>query len=159
MENISYMDNEATVTGLTYTSDLDEQARPATASDAPKMTAEGVSVFYNDKQALDNVSIDIFSQQITALIGPSGCGKTTFLRCLNRMNDVIDKCRVTGRITLDREDIYAPKIDVVSLRKQVVTNLHGFPILFIIHESEIRAGWLRRNFAKYPSAFCEAGIS
>lgn len=119
MENISYMDNEATVTGLTYTSDLDEQARPATASDAPKMTAEGVSVFYNDKQALDNVSIDIFSQQITALIGPSGCGKTTFLRCLNRMNDVIDKCRVTGRITLDKEDIYAPKIDVVSLRKQV----------------------------------------
>ena len=84
-----------------------------------KMTAEGVSVFYGDKQALDDISIDIHSKQITALIGPSGCGKTTFLRCLNRMNDVVDGCRITGRITMDGEDIYAPKVDVVSLRGQV----------------------------------------
>ena len=99
------------------------QERPViVSSDAGmdiKMTAEGVSVFYGDKQALDDISIDIHSKQITALIGPSGCGKTTFLRCLNRMNDVVDGCRITGRITMDGDDIYAPKVDVVSLRGQV----------------------------------------
>ena len=84
-----------------------------------KMTAEGVSVFYGAEQALDDINIDIHSKQITALIGPSGCGKTTFLRCLNRMNDVIDGCRVNGRISLDGEDIYAPSVDVVSLRSHV----------------------------------------
>jgi len=84
-----------------------------------KMTAEGVSVFYGDKQALDDIHINIPSRKITALIGPSGCGKTTFLRCLNRMNDVVDNCRITGRITMDGADIYAPNVDVVSLRGQV----------------------------------------
>ncbi|MCG6899814.1 MAG: phosphate ABC transporter ATP-binding protein PstB [Gammaproteobacteria bacterium] len=84
-----------------------------------KMTAEGVSVFYGEEQALDDINIDIHSKQITALIGPSGCGKSTFLRCLNRMNDVIDGCRITGRIALDGEDIYAPSVDVVSLRSHV----------------------------------------
>ncbi len=84
-----------------------------------KMTAEGVSVFYGAEQALDDISIDIHSKQITALIGPSGCGKSTFLRCLNRMNDVIDGCRVNGRITLDGEDVYAPSVDVVSLRSHI----------------------------------------
>jgi len=83
------------------------------------MTAEGVSVFYGEEQALDDINIDIHSKQITALIGPSGCGKSTFLRCLNRMNDVIDGCRITGRIALDGEDIYAPSVDVVSLRSHV----------------------------------------
>jgi phosphate transport system ATP-binding protein len=120
MGNISYMDNEATVTGLIFNPDLDEQAKVTLlAGDIPKVTATGVSVYYNDKQALNDVSIDIYSRQITALIGPSGCGKTTFLRCLNRMNDVIDNCRVTGRITLDEENIYSPNIDVVSLRSRV----------------------------------------
>ena len=92
------------------------------ASDASreiKMTAEGVSVFYGTEQALDDINIDIHSKQITALIGPSGCGKSTFLRCLNRMNDVIDGCRVSGRIVLDGEDIYAPSVDVVSLRSHI----------------------------------------
>jgi phosphate transport system ATP-binding protein len=84
-----------------------------------KMTAEGLSVFYGEEQALDDINIDIHSKQITALIGPSGCGKSTFLRCLNRMNDVIDGCRVSGRITLDGEDIYAPSVDVVSLRSHI----------------------------------------
>ena len=84
-----------------------------------KMAAQGVDVFYGDKQALDDISIDIHSKQITALIGPSGCGKTTFLRCLNRMNDVVDSCRITGNITMDGEDIYAPGVDVVSLRGRV----------------------------------------
>lgn len=84
-----------------------------------KMTAEGVSVFYGAEQALDDININIHSKQITALIGPSGCGKSTFLRCLNRMNDVIDGCRVNGRITLDGEDIYAPSVDVVSIRSHI----------------------------------------
>ena len=93
--------------------------RKSTSSPDIKMTAEGVSVFYGEKQALDDISIDIHNRKITALIGPSGCGKSTFLRCLNRMNDVVDGCRITGRITMDGEDIYAPGIDVVTLRGQV----------------------------------------
>lgn len=83
------------------------------------MCAESVNVFYGNTQALYDVSIDIKQQQITALIGPSGCGKSTFLRCLNRMNDVIESCKITGQITLNKEDIYAPNIDVVSLRKKI----------------------------------------
>ena len=81
--------------------------------------ADNVNVFYGNTQALHDVSIDIQEQQITALIGPSGCGKSTFLRCINRMNDVIDGCKITGQITLNKEDIYAPSIDVVSLRRKV----------------------------------------
>ena len=76
--------------------------------------ADNVNVFYGKNQALYDVSIDIQEQEITALIGPSGCGKTSFLRCINRMNDVIDTCSITGQITLNNDDIYAPNIDVVS---------------------------------------------
>jgi phosphate transport system ATP-binding protein len=85
----------------------------------PKMTARGVSVFYGDKKAIDDVSIDINREHVTAFIGPSGCGKSTFLRCLNRMNDTIPSARVEGRIELDGEDIYDPKMDVVQLRARV----------------------------------------
>jgi len=83
------------------------------------MRADNVNVFYDKTQALFDVSIDIEEQQITALIGPSGCGKSTFLRCLNRMNDVIDTCVITGQIALNGDDIYAPNVDVVSLRRKV----------------------------------------
>ena len=86
---------------------------------AIKMRGENVDVFYGAKQALFGVSIDINEKEVTALIGPSGCGKSTFLRCLNRMNDTIDICSVKGRITLDNEDVYDPKIDVVELRARV----------------------------------------
>jgi phosphate transport system ATP-binding protein len=89
------------------------------AGHTPKVAASNVNVFYGEKQALLDVSIDIYCRQVTALIGPSGCGKSTFLRCLNRMNDVVDGCRVTGTILLDGGDIYAPEIDVVSLRSRV----------------------------------------
>jgi phosphate transport system ATP-binding protein len=65
------------------------------------------------------VNLNVRENTVTALIGPSGCGKSTFLRCLNRMNDTIDSCRVTGKITLDNEDIYDPEIDVVELRARV----------------------------------------
>ena len=83
------------------------------------MRADNVNVFYGKTQALHDVSIDIQKQQVTALIGPSGCGKSTFLRCLNRMNDVIDECSITGQITLGKQDIYAPNIDVVALRRKI----------------------------------------
>src|SRR3954451_3214615 len=86
---------------------------------APKMTAKGVSVFYGDKQALKNVSINIHDDRVTAFIGPSGCGKSTFLRCLNRMNDTIPSARVSGRIELDGEDITTSSMDVVQLRARV----------------------------------------
>ena len=84
-----------------------------------RMEAKGVSVFYDDKQALFDVDIEIPKNEITSLIGPSGCGKSTFLRCLNRMNDTIDGCRVEGKILLDGYDIYKKKVDTVLLRKQV----------------------------------------
>ncbi|WP_375396281.1 phosphate ABC transporter ATP-binding protein PstB [uncultured Sphingomonas sp.] len=83
------------------------------------MTARNVSVFYGAKQALDQVSIDVNQDKVTALIGPSGCGKSTFLRTLNRMNDTIPSARVEGEIALDGEDIYAPAMDVVQLRARV----------------------------------------
>ncbi|MGD8976202.1 MAG: phosphate ABC transporter ATP-binding protein PstB [Gammaproteobacteria bacterium] len=83
------------------------------------MTARGVNVFYGDKQAIFGVNLDIGRNQVISMIGPSGCGKSTFLRCLNRMNDTIDICRVTGKIDLDGTDIYDPNLDVVPLRARV----------------------------------------
>jgi phosphate transport system ATP-binding protein len=84
-----------------------------------KMSTRSVDVFYNDAQALFGVDLDIPANRVTALIGPSGCGKSTYLRCLNRMNDTIEGCRVAGSITLDGEDIYAPAVDVVQLRARI----------------------------------------
>lgn len=83
------------------------------------MGASGVSVYYSDKKAIDDVSIDIPTEYVTAFIGPSGCGKSTFLRTLNRMNDTIPTARVEGKITLDGQDIYDPSLDVVQLRARV----------------------------------------
>jgi len=84
-----------------------------------KIRTQHVSVHYGDKRAINDVSIDIESNRVTAFIGPSGCGKSTFLRCINRMNDTIDSCRVSGSISLDDTDIYDPQIDVVQLRARV----------------------------------------
>ena len=85
----------------------------------PRMTARAVDVYYGEKQAISNVNLDIGLGQVIAFIGPSGCGKSTFLRCLNRMNDTIDVCRVEGEIKIDQDDIYDPRIDVVQLRARV----------------------------------------
>jgi len=84
-----------------------------------KMQAINTNVHYADKHALKDVTLDINEGEVTAFIGPSGCGKSTFLRCLNRMNDTIDICRVSGNILMDGQDIYDPKVDVVQLRAQV----------------------------------------
>jgi phosphate transport system ATP-binding protein len=85
----------------------------------PRMTCRKVNVYYGDNHAIKNVSLDIGRNEVIAMIGPSGCGKSTFLRSLNRMNDTIEGCRVTGEITLDGINIYDPKVDVVPLRAQV----------------------------------------
>ena len=87
--------------------------------DSPRMTCRNVNVYYDDKHAIKDVSIDIGNNEVLSMIGPSGCGKSTFIRCLNRMNDTIDNCRITGKIALDDVDIYDKKIDVVPLRAQV----------------------------------------
>lgn len=84
-----------------------------------KITARNVDVYYADNHAIKEVDVDIKQSSVTAFIGPSGCGKSTFLRCMNRMNDTIDICRVTGEIKLDGTDIYDPSIDPVQLRAQV----------------------------------------
>lgn len=84
-----------------------------------RMSAKDVHVFYGDNEAIKGVSVDIMENEVVAFIGPSGCGKSTFLRCLNRMNDTIEGCRVEGSITLDGNDIYAPGLDPVLLRARV----------------------------------------
>ncbi|MAH79135.1 MAG: phosphate ABC transporter ATP-binding protein [Rickettsiales bacterium] len=84
-----------------------------------KISCKNVNVFYGEKKALDKVSLDIYENEVTSLIGPSGCGKSTFLRCLNRMNDTIDICRVEGKILVDKEDIYKKDIDPVLLRAKI----------------------------------------
>jgi phosphate transport system ATP-binding protein len=89
------------------------------ARNMPKFVTRNVNVYYAEKQALTDVDLDIGTNQVTALIGPSGCGKSTYLRCLNRMNDTIDICRVTGEILLDGMDVYSRDMDVVHLRARV----------------------------------------
>ena len=88
-------------------------------SDNPFMVAEDVNVHYGDNHAIQHVSLEIGKKEVIALIGPSGCGKSTFLRCLNRMNDTIETARVTGRITLDGQDIHRKEQDPVALRARV----------------------------------------
>ncbi len=85
----------------------------------PKITASNINVYYGNKQALFDINLDIHERQVTALIGPSGCGKTTFLRCINRMNDLIPGCRVKGDLAINGEDVYAKGVDVVCLRARV----------------------------------------
>ena len=85
----------------------------------PRIIAKNINVYYGEKLAINNVSIDIGKNEVLAMIGPSGCGKSTFLRCLNRMNDTIDSCKVDGELYLDNKNIYNKKTDVVTLRAKV----------------------------------------
>jgi phosphate transport system ATP-binding protein len=87
--------------------------------DDPLISARNVDVYYGEKRAIKDVNIDIARNQVLAMIGPSGCGKSTFLRCLNRMNDTIEGARVTGLITMEGNDIYDKRRDVVQLRARI----------------------------------------
>jgi phosphate transport system ATP-binding protein len=106
---------------------MDAMVQPAASAAAaetsavrkPKVVARNVNVYYGDKHALKNVSVDIPERSVMAFIGPSGCGKSTFLRCINRMNDTIPIARVTGTIEIDGLDIYDKSLDVVQLRARV----------------------------------------
>ena len=85
----------------------------------PKITVENTDFFYGEKQALFKVALTVPAHQVTAFIGPSGCGKSTLLRCFNRLNDLVEGARITGRICLDGKDIYASSVDVTDLRTRV----------------------------------------
>ena len=85
----------------------------------PRMRCVDINVYYGEKRAINNISLDVGRNEVIAMIGPSGCGKSTFLRCLNRMNDTIVNCRVEGEILLEGQDINHPRVDVVPLRAQV----------------------------------------
>ena len=129
------LSNESTVASVATTSDLPAQPAAAASNSlpvpadiktvgvvttpAPVFSCRNVNVYYGDKQAINDLSIDIARKQVLSMIGPSGCGKSTFLRCLNRMNDTIDTARVTGRINLDGQDIHDKRQDVVQLRSKV----------------------------------------
>ena len=103
-----------------FLNDIQDHATVGTCfSENAKMSIRNVSVFYGNKQAIFDASVDIAEHQVIAMIGPSGCGKSTFLRSLNRMNDTIEGCRVQGHISMDGQDLYSPKLDVVELRARV----------------------------------------
>ena len=99
--------------------DLYRTNRKISTMQDTKIDAKGVQVYYGDNHAIKDVDVEIGDKTVTAFIGPSGCGKSTFLRCLNRMNDTIDICRVEGDIKIDGEDIYDKKVDPVQLRAKV----------------------------------------
>ncbi|HJQ17236.1 MAG TPA: phosphate ABC transporter ATP-binding protein PstB [Allosphingosinicella sp.] len=101
------------------TSSLQAETRKSAGEADIKIRARDVCVYYGSKKAVDEVSLDMGTEHVTAFIGPSGCGKSTFLRALNRMNDTIASARVEGTIELDGEDIHNPRMDVVQLRARV----------------------------------------
>lgn len=84
-----------------------------------KIVTTDLNLYYGSNHALKNINLDIYTNKITALIGPSGCGKSTYLKTLNRMNDLVDGVKIDGRVLIDREDIYDPKVDTTLLRKKV----------------------------------------
>jgi phosphate transport system ATP-binding protein len=100
---------------------MNDMTRTSLATDTAtmKISARGVQVHYGTNHALKDVDVDILDRAVTAFIGPSGCGKSTFLRCLNRMNDTVASAKVSGKILLEGEDIYDPRVDPVQLRAKV----------------------------------------
>ena len=92
---------------------------PVMTQSNPKIHIEGVSYFYGVRQALCDISLDVPSHSVTVFFGPAGCGKTTLLRLINRLNDLVDGTRLTGRVLLDGQDIYAPGVDMPRLRRRI----------------------------------------
>lgn len=103
----------------TRATNFDVQKKGQAEHSTVKINAKDVHVYYGETEAIKGIDLDIYQNEVIAFIGPSGCGKSTFLRTLNRMNDTIDSCRVTGQVSLDGRDIYDPNLDVVLLRAQV----------------------------------------
>jgi len=95
------------------------QSKTAEGAGAPLITSERVNLFYGPAQALKDITLTIGERRVTAFIGPSGCGKSTFLRCFNRMNDLIDSVRIIGSIKVGGQDIHSPDVDVIELRKRI----------------------------------------
>ena len=108
---------------MTHGIDLAALGRPdrgrTLADEEICLSVQGLDLYYGAKRALNGISMDIARKRVTAFIGPSGCGKSTLLRCFNRMNDLVDGCRIEGRILLDGSDIYGPEVDVPALRQRV----------------------------------------
>ncbi len=96
-----------------------ERESETTGSSRSVIESRNLDVYYDDVQALDNVSMEIPAKQVTAMIGPSGCGKSTFLRCINRMNDLIDAAHVEGELFFDNKNVYDKDVDPVALRRQI----------------------------------------
>jgi phosphate transport system ATP-binding protein len=108
------------VEGIRTKIDLSSQSRSTAAGDREAVfEARGVSVFYGDQKAIDNVNIDIYRRLITAIIGPSGCGKSTFIRTLNRMTDLVPSARLTGELRYRGIDLYGPRVDAVEVRRRI----------------------------------------
>lgn len=110
--------------GFTHAIDISNLGRPNDAKQPIQelekvICTENLNLYYGNNQALKNVNINIPKQHVTAFIGPSGCGKSTLLRCFNRMNDLIDICRVDGKIVINNQSIYDKNVNVVDLRRQV----------------------------------------
>jgi phosphate transport system ATP-binding protein len=100
-------------------SDQAAAAPPPLTPPPAKIDVKGMNIYYGANRALEDINLKVFPNQVTAFIGPSGCGKSTFLRSLNRMNDIIPDTRVQGSILVDGQDIYAPSVDVVDLRRRI----------------------------------------
>lgn len=114
-------DVEQKQSSTSFVSQFDTQAssKKEAKSSNVKLSTNNVHVYYGESEAIKGIDLNIYENEVIAFIGPSGCGKSTFLRTLNRMNDTIDSCRVTGKVMLDNQDIYDPNLDVVLLRAQV----------------------------------------
>ena len=119
-QQVSESDSPDPTTEPLVDSSLDVEGTAAgTATGRTVIEARDLSVYYDDLQALDSVSLEIPAKQVTALIGPSGCGKSTFLRALNRMNDLIDAARIEGELFFEGKNIYDDDVDPVALRRQI----------------------------------------
>lgn len=113
-------DANAASTGSSFSAQFDMQpSKQQPANRNVKISTSDVHVYYGETEAIKGIDLNIYENEVIAFIGPSGCGKSTFLRTLNRMNDTIDSCRVTGKVMLESQDIYDPNLDVVLLRAQV----------------------------------------
>ena len=112
--------NEPSRTDSLITTDVQTTPRESVPPSTETVVAtEDLNVYYGDDQAITDVSIDIPENRVTAMIGPSGCGKSTFLRCVNRMNDQIDSCRVEGDLTFHGKNVYDDGVDPVALRRRI----------------------------------------